>query len=80
MDPAGSVIPRARIQLQIQGSDEILLDIEADEKGRFRLPTLQPGMYWLGISSPGFNLHFWELRVVRDTGGKTVRAKLCLGT
>jgi len=40
VDSSGAAIPRARIQLQIQGSDKILRDAEADETGRFRLPRL----------------------------------------
>jgi len=79
-DPAGSAIPRARIQVQIQGDERILHDIVANEKGKFHLMSLRPGVYWLGISSPGFNLHFWELRVLRDAGAKTMRVKLSLGT
>jgi carboxypeptidase family protein len=59
VDPNGSEIGRARIQIQVQGSEKILRDIAADEKGRFRLPSLPQGIYWLGVSSPGFNLHFW---------------------
>src|ERR1017187_2941030 len=61
LDPTGLELPGARIQLQVQGSNSILLDITADEKGRFHLPKLQPAAYWLGISRAGFNLHVWDL-------------------
>ena len=67
VDPSGAAIPRARIQVQLQGSDKILRDVKADAEGRFRLPRLPRGSYWLGISSPGFNLHYWELKIVHRT-------------
>ena len=80
VDSSGAAIPRARIQLQIQGSDKILRDAEADETGRFRLPRLPKGSYWLGISSPGFNLHYWELNIVHRARTTTLRVELSLGT
>ena len=80
LDPSGAAIRRARIQVQIQGSDKILQDFEADEEGRFRLPRLPSGSYWLGISSPGFNLHYWELKIVHRTRTTKLRVGLSLGT
>jgi hypothetical protein len=62
-DSSGYSIPRARIQLQLQGSGEIVREMEADDKGYFRLPRLRRGTYWLGISAPGMNLNFWDLRI-----------------
>jgi len=80
LNQSGATIPGARIQLQIQGSDSLLVDITADEIGRFRLPRMQQGAYWLGISAPGFNLHVWDLRIVRFGGTKKLSPKLTLGT
>ena len=80
VDPSGAAIPRARIQIQIQGSDKILRDVEADEKGRFRLPHLPKGDYWLGISRPGFNLHYWELNIAHRVRTTKLRVELSLGT
>ena len=79
-DLSGANIPGARIQVQIQGSEALLVDINADENGRFKLPKLQPGVYWLGISSPGFNLHVWDLRIVRFGGTENLSPKLTVGT
>lgn len=75
LDPTGLELPGARIQLQVQGSNSILLDITADEKGRFHLPKLQPAAYWLGISRAGFNLHVWDLRITRSGGTVRLRSK-----
>ncbi|MGO9097395.1 MAG: carboxypeptidase-like regulatory domain-containing protein [Bryobacteraceae bacterium] len=80
VDPAGEEIPRARVKVQVQGSKKLLVDIWADYHRRFRLLLLQPGTYWLGVSAPGFNLHIWELKIVRSLGVVKLRAVLSLGT
>lgn len=64
-DSTGYVLPNAHIQLQVQGKDPHLVDAMANERGDFCLRGLPPGLYWLGIAAPGFNLHIWEVRVVR---------------
>jgi hypothetical protein len=74
----GGEIPRASVQ--VQGSKKILVDMWADDHGRFRLLLLQPGTYWLGISAGGFNLHIWELKIVRSLRVVKLRAVLSLGT
>ena len=79
-DPSGAAIPRARIQAQIQGAEKILFDIKTDAKGRFRSPRLPKGSYWLGISSRGFNLHYWEWKVVDRPRTVTLQVELSLGT
>jgi hypothetical protein len=80
VDPAGEEIPRARGQVQVQGSKKLLVDIWADYHGRFRLLLLQPGTYWLGVSAGGFNLHIWELKIMRSLSVVKLRAVLSLGT
>ena len=79
-DQSGATIAAARIQVQRQGSEALILDITADENGRFRLPKLEPGTYWLGISIYGFNLHVWDLRIVRFGWTKKLNPKLSVGT
>jgi hypothetical protein len=79
LDPTGLELPNARIQLQLKGSNSILLDITADAKGRFHLPKLQTAAYWLGISRAGFNLHVWDLRITRSGGTVRLKAKLTFG-
>ncbi len=70
----------ARVQVQIKGRTDILIEVTADAKGRFKLPDLRPGEYWLGVSSLGFNLHYWDLTINRSSGTKEVRVALSLGT
>jgi len=79
-DQSSATVAAARIQVQRQGSDTLVLDIIADENGRFYLPKLEPGAYWLGISKYGFQLHVWDLRVVRFGWPKDLKPKLSVGT
>ena len=80
LDVTGATIPGARIQLQLKGSESLLVDITADASGQFRLPKVSRGTYWLGISKYGFNLHVWDLRIVRFGGTKRLSPKLTVGT
>ena len=74
-------MPQARFQVsKSRGNDEILVDKNADKNGQLHLGGLKPGEYWLGCSSPGFNLHFWHLTVSRLGGRKNLRIELSLGT
>ncbi len=52
LDQSGAKIPGARIQMQIQGSESLLVDITADENGRFRLPKVQRGALGGRIVAP----------------------------
>lgn len=79
-DRSGATVAAARVQVQRQGSDALVVDITADENGRFRLPKLEPGAYWLGISKYGFQLHVWDLRIVRLGWSKDLKSKLSVGT
>ena len=79
-DITGAPIPGARIQVQIPGKDSLLIDLRADEQGRYQLIGLPRGVYRLGISSPGFNLHVWKLRLVRLGWKRRLIAKLHVGT
>jgi hypothetical protein len=79
-DLSGATVAAARIQVQRQGSDALVVDITTDESGRFRLPKLEPGAYWLGISKYGFQLHVWDLRIVRLGRAKDLQPKLSVGT
>lgn len=80
VDPSGVAVPRARVQVQIRGRDEILKDFETNDSGRFRLRGLPPGHYWLGISRSGFNLHYWSLTIRRRSGQAAIRVELSVGT
>jgi len=79
-DVLGAPLPGARVQVQIRGEETLLVDMTADNSGRFRLPKLRPGHYWLGVSADGFNLHVWDLRIVRLGWMKMLRPKLTIGT
>ena len=52
LDQSGAKIPGARLQMQIQGSESLLVDITADENGRFRLPKVQRGALGGRIVAP----------------------------
>lgn len=78
-DPSSSTIEAATIQVQRLGSSTLLVDAKADGKGQFRLPQLEPGVYWLGISSSGFQLDVWELHIVRFGLTKELKPKLSVG-
>jgi hypothetical protein len=73
-------VAAARIQVQRQGSDALVVDITADENGRFRLPSLEPGAYWLGITKSGCKLNVWDLHIVRFGWSKHLKSTLSLGT
>ena len=77
---ARKIVPKARVQIQQEGQRNILIDRPVGRDGRFRLPNIPPGKYWLGISSPGFNLHYWHVTIVREARQKIVRTELTVGT
>jgi hypothetical protein len=74
------VMPRARVQAQAKGHTGLVLDTAADDRGRFKIPSLLPGEYWLGVSSPGFNLHYYDLRIERRQPAKRLQVELSVGT
>jgi hypothetical protein len=78
-DPSGAAIP-ARIQVETVGRTELTVDKFANARGEIRLRGLPAGNYWLGTSSPGFNLHFWRLSVPRSGKRKSLNVVLSLGT
>ena len=80
IDPSGSAIPHARIQVQRHNSERMITDTTADGRGRFSIPNLQPGRYWLGVSSYGFNLHIWDVQIEKRAGLKRLTVTLSLGT
>jgi hypothetical protein len=80
VDPTGAAIAGARVQVELRGSEELLQDTESDNQGHFRLRRLRPGNYWLGISAPGFNLNYRELKIAHGAGTKTLQVKLRVGT
>ena len=79
-DQSGATVPAARIHVQRQGSDGLVVDITADANGRFASPKREPSAYWLGISKYGFQLHVWDLRIVRLGWSKNLTPKLSVGT
>jgi len=79
-DPAGEPVPKARVQVEMQARDRMVKDFAADDKGRFRLKGLHEGEYWLGVSAPGYNLHYWHLTVSHSFGEAAVQLALSPGT
>jgi hypothetical protein len=80
VDPSGTTVPLARVQVQRRGSDIILKELHADDNGKFRIHRLAAGEYWLGVSYPGLNLHCWHLTVKHRAGRQRLRVTLTIGT
>jgi hypothetical protein len=80
LDPAGEPIGRARVQVQASGKDDVLKEFTTDARGRFRVQGLRNGAYLLGVSAPGFNLHYWHLVVARTSRWVELRVDLSVGT
>jgi hypothetical protein len=79
VDPAGYPLPD-RVQVQVVGRDDIILDRQVDEHGRLKVRSLPSGEYWLGISSRGFNFPYWRLSKSRKHPQKVLRVTLSFGT
>jgi hypothetical protein len=72
VDTGGSVLLRARVQVQKRGSDVILVDKNADENGRLLFGGQKPGEYWIGSStSASYDI---------QGGPKKLKIELSLGT
>ena len=79
VDPSDYPVP-ARVQVQLVGRDDIVIDRHADKQGRLKLRSLRSGEYWLGVSYPGFNLHYWHRSESRKHRKKVLRVALSVGT
>jgi hypothetical protein len=80
LDPSGSAIPHATVQIQAHNSSQMIIDEKADYRGHFIIPRLKTGRYWLGVSSYGFNLHVWDIQIERRAKLKKLTVKLSVGT
>lgn len=80
LDPSGASISGARVQVQRKRKSGIFREFTTGEDGMARV-LIPAGRYWLGISSPGFNLHYWDL-TIRPFGfaWTNLRIPLSLGT
>ncbi len=78
-DQTGAPIPRARVQVQVQYSGKMVRNFYADSHGRFTVAHLPTDDYWLGISSPGFNLHYWSVHEVHHGHKFVLRVELSSG-
>ncbi len=67
VDPAGSVVPGAPIQLTNQGTAAVLT-ATTDSEGLFRFPNLTPATYTVTVQATGF-----KTRVERDITSASVR-------
>jgi hypothetical protein len=80
VDSAGYPLSSARVQIQITASDKVLYEFTANRDGSFNILSLPPRDYWIGASTPGFNLHYWLWTVAPNGGPKTLRIQLSPGT
>ena len=78
-NPAGDAIPKARVQVQMMVRGRTVKDITADGRGQFHLRGLPKGEYWLGVSAPGFNLHYWQLTISHSFGEAKIQPALTPG-
>src|SRR5258708_2481491 len=53
-DPAGAIVPNAKIQLK-NLETAITATTNADREGSYRFVSLSPGAYTLTVESPGFS-------------------------
>jgi hypothetical protein len=79
VDEWGDALPTAVVQIERYGSDHIVRETVSNKSGKFRLPSLQPGEYWLGISKGGFNLHYWYLIIEQSRGDRKLKVTLSIG-
>src|SRR5215468_1846917 len=52
-DPTGAVVPQASVKVESSGSG-LATTTTSDEQGYYNFPVLQPGVYNVTISKPGF--------------------------
>src|SRR5260370_24363739 len=53
-DPAGAVVPNAKVQLKNTGTG-VATATTSDAEGNYRFVSLAPGSYQLSVDAPGFN-------------------------
>src|SRR5690349_13325787 len=53
-DPAGAVVPNAKVQLKNTGTN-VVTSTTTDAEGNYRFVSLAPGSYAIVVEAPGFN-------------------------
>src|SRR6516165_6391579 len=53
-DPAGAVVPNAKVQLK-NTSTNVVTATTSDNEGNYRYVSLAPGSYQITVDAPGFN-------------------------
>src|SRR4051812_30724229 len=56
LDPASAVVPNIRVVLE-NVQTGIVFTGESNEQGVYLFPTIQPGLYRLTVTAPGFQKH-----------------------
>src|SRR5262249_48401803 len=53
-DPAGAVVPNAKVQLKNTGTN-VVSSTQSDAEGNYRFVSLAPGSYQITVDASGFN-------------------------
>lgn len=61
-DPTGAVVPGASVNIRSLESG-VMFPVSTNEAGRFQSPPLKPGLYEIGVTSPGFKQTSAQVRV-----------------
>lgn len=61
-DPSGAIVPAATIQLKNSRTGQ-LISVTTDEAGDYRILSVRPDLYDVGVSMPGFELGWKALSV-----------------
>lgn len=77
-DPSGSAVPTATVSIT-NLETSAARTISVDGEGRFTLSNLQPGLYTLRVSAPGFRKHESTANRVQINAVTRVDVRLALG-
>lgn len=77
-DPAGAVIPNARITLT-EESTQVARNIVSDSKGTYLFPNITIGTYTVTVSAPGFQTFRSQHNVLEVGSNIAINAKLPVG-
>src|SRR5918994_5105242 len=69
-DPSGAVVPSARVEI-VSEQTGLSTSTTAGSQGNYTLPHVEPGLYRVNVSAPGFKTHV--MRNLSVSVNQTVR-------